>query len=97
MWELLGSRSCSLQEPRKTLGPGNCIKFCQTAFPQRGAVSPTAIFSWLGRDQGSCSSFPRLDTAQSMWLSGQYRSSITSNWALIAAADNPLRKLPTTP
>lgn len=51
-------------------------------------------FSCFSKDQGSCSSFPKLNMAKSMWLNEQYRSFIMSNWFLIMAADNPLVKLP---
>ena len=51
-------------------------------------------FLCFSRDQGSCSSFPRLNTAKSMWLNKQYRSFIMSNWFLVTTADNPLVKLP---
>jgi len=51
-------------------------------------------FSCSSRDQGSCSSFPRLNTAKSMWLNKRYRSFIMSNWFLITTADNSLVKLP---
>lgn len=51
-------------------------------------------FLCFSRDQGSCSSFPRLNMPKSMWLNEQYGSFIMSNWFLIMAADNPLVKLP---
>jgi len=50
-------------------------------------------FSCFSRDQGSCSSFPRLNTAKSMWLNKRYGSFIMSNRFLITMADNPPVKL----
>lgn len=72
--------------PNRSL-PQNCIS------RERRRVT-NSNFSCFSRDQGSCSSFPRLNTAKSMWLNKQYRSFIMSNWFLITTADNPLVKLP---
>lgn len=98
------SKSCLTSQPlgkTQTNNRGTALYvFVQTrSLPQnwisraRRCVT-TSNFSCFSRDQGSCSSFPRLNTAKSMWLNKQYRSFIMSDWFLITTADSPLVNLP---